>query len=206
MNGQLYELAALAARYVFAALMLLIVLRAGRITLVDARRAALLRRMNPETGISGELVVTRGGEKARQGMRYPVIREGMIGSSRRADIRIRHSSVRRRHAYFQLYADGLSVRSHAGAPLKDGHGQPAASLMLGDGDSLTIGSVRLLLVLTAAPEAPAHRPERRAAEPDEPASDDVLETLFGPDDAPAPKPRRDRRKPPKRQDPDDLFK
>lgn len=207
MNGQLYELAALAGRYVFAALMLLIVLRAGRITLIDARRAALLRRMSPETGISGELVVTRGGEKARQGMKYPVIREGMIGTSRRADIRIRHSSVRRRHAYFQLYEDGLGIRSHAGAPLKDGHGRPARELLLHDGDSLTVGGVKLLLVLSGAPEPPAHRPERRA--PEKPADDgaDPLEALFDPgaDPAPAPKPARRTRRKPKRQDPDDLF-
>ena len=116
MSRNLYEILALGGRYFFAGLMVLIVLRAWRITIVDSRRAALLRRMNPETGISGELVVTRGGEKARQGMRYPVIREGMIGSSRRADIRIRHSSVRRRHAYFQLTRDGLQLRTHAGAP------------------------------------------------------------------------------------------
>ena len=198
MNGQLYELAALAGRYVFAALMLLIVLRAGRITLIDARRAALLRRMSPETGISGELLVTRGGEKARQGMRYPVIREGMIGTSRRADIRIRHSSVRRRHAYFQLFEDGLSVRSHAGAPLRDGHGRPARELLLKDGDSLTIGGVKLLLVLSGAEPAP-HRPHREAAE-----GESDPDALFETEPAPA-EPRRRIRRRKRAKDSDDLF-
>ena len=117
MAQNLYEIIALGARYVFAGLMLLIVLRAWRITLVDSRRASTLRHLSPETGISGELLVLEGDEKARRGMKYPVIKEGMIGSSRRADIRIRHSSVRRRHAYFQLTEDGLSVRTHAGAPM-----------------------------------------------------------------------------------------
>ena len=135
MNQNLYEIVALALRYVFAGLMLLIVLRAWRITLVDSRRAATLRHLSPSTGISGELVVLEGDEKARRGMKYPVIREGMIGSSRRADIRIRHSSVRRRHAYFQLTEDGLYVRTHAGAPMRDGDGQPARALTLSDGSA-----------------------------------------------------------------------
>lgn len=165
MSQNLYELIALGARYLFAALMLLIVIRAWRITLVDSRRAASLRRMSPETGVIGELVVTQGDEKARRGMRYPVIREGMIGSSRRADIRIRHSSVRRTHAYFQLTDDGLSVRTHAGAPMRDRVGRPVKSLMMLDGARFELGKVRLLLVLTEAPEpAHLHRSRRREDE------------------------------------------
>ena len=53
MSEGLYELIALAARYVFAALMVLIVLRAWRITIIDSRRAGMLRRMSPQTGLSG---------------------------------------------------------------------------------------------------------------------------------------------------------
>ena len=126
--------------------------------MLHSRRAATLRRMSPQTGLSGELVVIEGDEKARRGMKYPVIREGMIGASRRADIRIRHSSVRRRHAYFQLTEDGLSVRTHAGAPMRDGRGRPARALLLPDGGEFSIGRVRLLLVLNGAPE---HTPRRR---------------------------------------------
>ena len=162
MAQNLYEILALAARYVFAGLMVLIVLRAWRITLVDSRRAATLRRISPQTGISGELVVLDGDEKARRGMRYPVIREGMIGTSRRADIRIRHSSIRRRHAYFQLTEEGLFIRTHAGAPMRDGEGRPMRGITLPDGSEFSLGGVRLLLVLTEAPEpAGSHRHDRR---------------------------------------------
>lgn len=164
MAQNLYEIVALGARYVFAGLMLLVVLRAWRITLVDSRRAATLRHLSPQTGISGELVVLEGDEKARRGMRYPVIREGMIGASRRADIRIRHSSVRRRHAYFQLTEDGLFIRTHAGAPMRDAQGRPARAVTLPDGGEFSLGRVRLLLVLTEAPEPPARHRERRADE------------------------------------------
>ena len=161
MSQSVYELIALAARYVFAGLMLLIVARAWRITIVDSRRAATLRRMSPQTGLSGELVVLEGDEKARRGMRYPVIREGMIGTSRRADIRVRHSSVRRRHAYFQLTEEGLFIRTHAGAPMRDGDGRPVRAIVLPDGGEFILGRVRLLLVLTEAPEPPVHRRGRQ---------------------------------------------
>ncbi len=154
MSQSLYELVALGARYVFAGLMLLIVLRAWRITLIDSRRAGRLRRISPQTGLSGELMVLEGDEKARRGMRYPVIREGMIGSSRRSDIRIRHSSIRRKHAYFQLTEQGLTIQARPGAMMRDETGRPAGTLTLPDGGEFSLGRVRLLLVLTdgTAPE------------------------------------------------------
>ncbi len=179
MNQSLYEVVALGARYVFAGLMVLIVLRAWRITIVDSRRARTLRRMSPQTGLSGELVVVEGDGKACRGMKYPVIREGMIGSSRRADIRIRHASVRRRHAYFQLTRDGLSIRTHAGAPMRDGRGRAVRALTLPDGGELSIGRVRLLLVLTQAPDlASRPRRERRDVAEDGEAFTDA-DALFG---------------------------
>ena len=179
MSQSVYELLALGARYVFAGLMLLIVLRAWRITLIDSRRAATLRRMSPQTGISGELMVLEGDEKARRGMKYPVIKEGMIGSSRRADIRIRHSSVRRRHAYFQLTEEGLSVRTHAGAPMADAWGRPARSLLLPDGGEFTLGRVALLLILTEAPQpAGARHGKRREDMPEDDIDMNDPDALF----------------------------
>lgn len=177
MGRSLYEILALAGRYAFAGLMLLIVLRAWRITIVDSRRAGRLRRMSPETGISGELVVVSGDEKARRGMKYPVIREGMIGTSRRADIRIRHSSVRSRHAYFQLTEDGLMLRSHAGAPLRDDRGRPVRQITLSDGAEFCVGKVRLLLVLSEAPE-PARRRADRRSQPRGPRRDEPEADFF----------------------------
>ena len=105
-------------------------------------------------------------------MKYPVIREGMIGSSRRADIRIRHSSVRRRHAYFQLTEEGLRIRTHAGAPMADAAGRPAHSLVLADGDEFTLGRVALLLILseTALPAG-----SRRGERADEEAESDAVD-------------------------------
>ena len=194
MSQNLYEIVALGARYVFAGLMLLIVLRAWRITLVDSRRAATLRHLSPATGISGELVVLEGDEKARRGMKYPVIKEGMIGASRRADIRIRHSSVRRRHAYFQLTEEGLFVRTHAGAPMRDGEGRPVRALTLSDGGEFSLGRVRLLLVLTEAVEPAApHRHDRREDDGDEAYTDDLPASDDPFDAPPAPRHESERR-------------
>ena len=167
MSTGLYELVALGARYVFAALMVLIVLRAWRITLIDARRAGALRRLSPPTGLSGELLVLDGDGKARRGMRYPVIREGMIGASRRSDIRIRHASIRRKHAYFQLTDQGLTIQARPDAPMRDANGRPAETLLLGDGSEFTLGDVRLLLVLTDAGVAAKGEATDEAEAPDE---------------------------------------
>lgn len=164
MNANAYEILALAMRYVFAGLMVLIVLRAWRITLVDSRRAGRLRRLSPDTGIIGEMMVVNGSERARPGMHYPVTLEGSIGSGRGADIRVRHSSVRARHAIYQMTDEGLFVRGHASTRIRDGFGRPARELLLRDGDILRVGDVGLMLVLTdadAAPEELDRRVRRR---------------------------------------------
>ena len=154
MSANAYEILALAMRYVFAFLMLLIVLRAWRITSVDSRRARKLRRLSPQTGIIGEMLVMDGGERAKPGMRYPVTLEGSIGSARTADIRLRHSSVRRRHAYYLMTDDGLFVRGHASARIRRDHGDPERELLLRDGETLQLGRVSLLLVLSGADAVP----------------------------------------------------
>lgn len=158
MASNAFELLSLTMRYVFTGLMLLIVLRAARGALVDSRRAARLRRLSPMTGLSGELVLLDALPRIPRGMRWPVIREGAIGASRRADIRIRHSSLRGRHALFQLTESGLSIRTHAAARMRDSLGNPAKELTLLDGDSFYLGSARLLLVLSV-PDLP-RRPVR----------------------------------------------
>ena len=150
MSDGLYEILALAARYFFAGLFLLIVLRAWRVTVRDSRRARKLRRLSPQTGLSGELVVLEGGGRARRGMRYPVIREGTLGSARSADVRVRHPSVRPRHARFELTEEGLALTAISGAKLLDGDGERARKLLLRDGDCFSAGSVTLTLVLIDA--------------------------------------------------------
>lgn len=153
MNEDLYELISLAMRYVFMGLMLVIVLRAWRTTAKDSARARKLRAWSPETGLAGELVVLSGGEKAPEGMRYPVIREGVMGSAKKADIRIRHSSVRQRHCYFTLEENGLRVRSDSRAARTLYSGARLRDEVLPDGAVFRVGDVKLLLVLNDASRA-----------------------------------------------------
>lgn len=191
MGPNAYEVLALVMRYVFAGLMILIVLRAWRITAVDSRRARKLRRLSPDTGIIGEMLVVDGGERARPGMRYPVTLEGTIGSNRRADVRVRHSSVRGRHAFYQMTEEGLFVRGHASARIRDGAGHAARELLLGDGDVLRLGGVALMLVLSGGGEAPDEMNRRvrfRRPEPVRPdAGEQVDDRIFdaSPGEAPA---------------------
>ena len=166
MSTNAYELLALAMRYVFVALIALIVARAWFGASVDSQRAARLRKLSPDTGIIGELLVTEGGERAKPGMRYPLTLEGTIGSNRRADIRVRHHSVRGRHAIYQMTDEGLFVRGHANLRVGDGAGHFGRELLLRDGDVLRVGDVALMLVLTdggnPVPETHRHKPHRRA--------------------------------------------
>ena len=91
-----------------------------------------------------------------------------MGSGRRADVRVRHSSVRSRHAFYQMTREGLFVRGHASARLRDGAGRAARELTLGDGDVLQLGAVKMMLVLSDGGGAPdemnrrvlRRRPER----------------------------------------------
>ncbi len=181
MNGDLYELVALFMRYFFAAIMVLIVARAWKITVVDSGRANRLRYLAPETGLCGEfLVMTGEGRRACEGMRYAVIREGLIGSSRKADVRVRAASVGRAHATFERVKGGLRVRAQARAPMYDGAGMQLRETILGDGDRVTFGAVELMLILTDGQDAPGHdrrddlfgvapQPRARSAQqPDEP--------------------------------------
>ena len=186
MGTNAYELLALAMRYVFAGLIVLIAARAWYGASVDSQRATRLRRLSPDTGIIGEMLVIDGGERAKPGMRYPVTLEGSIGSSRRADIRIRHSSIRRRHAIYQMTDEGFFVRGHANIRIGDGSGRFARELLLHDGDHLQVGNVTLVLVLTdgGSPEAdPLRRKTRRRPSRDDrgslpAAADDDMDDLF----------------------------
>ena len=182
MSTNAYEILALAMRYVFAGLILLIVARAWYGASVDSRRATKMRRLSPDTGIIGELLVTDGGERAKPGMRYPVTLEGTIGSNRRADIRIRHSSVRGRHAIYQMTDEGFFARGHASLRIGDGAGHFARELLLRDGDHLQVGGVTLMLVLSdgGSPDADLMRSRHRKRHPRDRRDEDSFDERSAP--------------------------
>ncbi|MBQ9943903.1 MAG: FHA domain-containing protein [Clostridia bacterium] len=103
MAPEAYELLSMLMRYVFIALGGLILLRAGRQMLKDARAQKKELKKLPDAGRIGEVV------DLETGKHYPLPREGMIGSSKTCDIRLRRRGVKRRHVLFE-FAEGKGVR------------------------------------------------------------------------------------------------
>jgi len=98
-----YELLAMLMRYVFIALGGLILLRAGRQMIKDARAQKKELKKLPDAGRIGEVV------DLETGKHYPLPREGMMGSGKACDIRLRRRGVKRRHVMFE-FAEGKGVR------------------------------------------------------------------------------------------------
>lgn len=94
MNSHAYQLIALGARYLFVFLAFLIVFRAGLSLLSEHRRRKKILRNLPDAGMVGEV---RDIDSDRA---YPLPREGVLGSGRGCDIRLR--GIRRRHVNFSF--------------------------------------------------------------------------------------------------------
>lgn len=153
MSAETYELLALAGRYWFAVLAVVIVYRAWRCAVQDNRRAKVLRDWTPETGCVGELIVISGGDRARKGTRLPVPREGLVGSGRQADVRLSHRSVRKKHARLEEREGGLLLSAVGAASLCREDGERVQRLFLRDGERCYLGRVLVTLVLYDAPVA-----------------------------------------------------
>lgn len=146
MRSDWYTLLSMGMRYWFAAIAAIIVFRAWRATVRDNRRARVLRAWAPDTGAIGEIVVVAGGSGVRKGSRIPVPKEGLLGSSRRSDVRLRHADVRRYHAHIEQRENGVLMETLGKAEIWLG-GRTGRKLLLRDGDRFMIGSLSLMLVL-----------------------------------------------------------
>lgn len=157
MSSDTYELLALAARYWFVALAVIVVFRAWRCTVLDNRHAKVLRDWTPDTGCVGELIVISGGGRARKGARFPVPKEGLVGSGRRADVRVVQGSVWKRHARLDERQGGILLTAVKGAPMALEDGELSRQIFLRDGDRFYLGTVLMTLVLYDA--QPEEEPE-----------------------------------------------
>ena len=160
MSSETYEILALAARYWFLLLAGLIVIRGLANSRKENRRERNLREEIGSAGCVGELVVLEDGvknkKKSLRGARFPVPEEGLIGSGRIADIRIRHADMNRKHVRFAYRPGELLIRPVGGADV-DCPMKPDGTRALRDGERLIIGSLELLMVfydLQDAAEAP----------------------------------------------------
>lgn len=101
MKPEVYELVAMFMRYWFVFLMLMIVFRCCKWLYNERKKYLRTLRYLPDAGFIGEAVDMETGKS------YPLAREGVIGSGRHADIRIR--AFKRLRVYFEL-EEGLGVR------------------------------------------------------------------------------------------------
>lgn len=137
-------------RYVFVFIGLMIVWRSLRWLRRDARAYRKELRSLPDAGLVGEMVNLNTGEA------QPLPREGVIGSSRECDIRLKGQGVMRNHARFE-FVDGKGLKIiplRRAATLLNGtplHGSAGYAL---HGTQLQAGAVPLRVRLFAGLKVP----------------------------------------------------
>ncbi len=165
MSQELYEVLSLAARYLFALLGVLIVLRAFLWQLSSRAEERGTRRRLRDSGCIGELVVISGNSSLPEGTVFPVPWEGSLGSVRSCDVPVPCQGIRRRHLWFS-WEDGSGLRIQPlsgceamvdGVPL-DCRSWKKASPMI-HGSFLQAGSALLRLRVFAALDSNAGFPE-----------------------------------------------
>ena len=162
MSEQLYEVISLGARYWFALLGVLIVMRSF-IWLFKDRRAKHERlRQLPDAGMIGELVVLEGTEDLPENTVLPVPREGILGFVRSCDIVVPCPGVARHHldfTYHDKYGLLLYPRGHQTCEV---NGMPmtrrdsAKAFAMHHGMQLRVGEALLRLRLFAGLDEEYH--------------------------------------------------
>lgn len=184
MDSHAYQLLALGARYLFVFWIAVIVLRASLSLLKEhGQRKKMLRNL-PDAGMVGEMCDMDNGKS------YPLPREGVLGSGRGCDIRIR--GLRRRHVNF-AFVDGkgllLTPCHHRSTVLLDGQPIRRGGYAL-HGACLQAGEYQLRIRLFAGLKMPRRAQFAQAFEPayeeDLYAPDELLFTPVQPDFVPYP--------------------
>lgn len=144
-----YELLSLFMRYVFIGLGILILWQAYRWMRKDSRAYKKQMRALPDAGLVGEIVDLNSGKS------QPLPREGMIGSSRACDIRIKSPGVLRRHAMFAFEeGKGLKVTPRRGAVVLMAGVELRSSAHALHGTHLQLGDALLRVRLFAGLKVP----------------------------------------------------
>ncbi len=181
MSSETYEILALAARYWFLLLAALFVLKGIANSRSENRKEKSLREWAGGAGCVGELVVLEDGVKNRKksirGARFPVPEEGLIGSGRIADIRIRHGEVNKRHLRFS-YRPGELVLQPVGRSEAECPVLPDGTPVLRDGDKLTIGRLEMMMVFFGVQDAAANEGAPRRAKTAKKKEEDEFEDPF----------------------------
>ena len=160
MPQDLYSIAALACRYWFAFLGVLIVWRSFSWLRKDRRQQHKRLKTLPDAGMIGELVVLQGSDELPEDSILPVPREGMLGYLRTCDIVVPVGGVARHHLGFVFIdGQGLRVTPRRGSSfMVDGEfiadARAAARFPMRHNSLLTVGDATLKLRLFAGLNAP----------------------------------------------------
>ena len=153
MSSEAYEIIALLMRYVFVFIGGLIVWRAFRWLRRDARAYRREMKALPDAGLVGEMV------NLRTDRAQPLPREGLIGSSRMCDIRVKGNGVLRRHARFEFEeGKGLRVVPARGAKVLLGDREVKGQGYALHGTQLQLGDAALRVRLFAGLNVPHPAP------------------------------------------------
>lgn len=181
MSRETYELLALAARYWFAALAVLIAFRGWRACVQDNRRARRLRDWQGGAGCVGELVLVDDGtrRRRRKPQTWLVPAEAVLGSGRAADIRLRSRDIQKRHI-FMTYRPGEMVLHPVNGSQFQAQWLTDGTQVLRDGDTLRVGPMRLTMVFFDAADAARKgpvKPRKRAAQvlPEDVSDDEFVD-------------------------------
>lgn len=171
MPSEIYEVIAQGARYWFLFLMVLIVWRSFRWYRRDKRQAKKRRRLLPDAGYVGEMVVLEGGGVLKRGEALAVPCEGTLGSLRSNDLCVPVEKVSKRHLWFRFDEDeGLRIEPfRAMTAVVDGEEATGrAPVYMMHGSRLEVGGALLRLRLFAGFESTAHaiRPEEAEPQPE----------------------------------------
>ena len=177
MPDGIYELIAQGARYWFLFLMALIVWRSWRWYRKDKRKAKKRRKLLPDAGFIGEMVVLEGAGALERGRALPVPREGTLGTMRTNDLCVPASGVARRHLWFRFDDDkGLMVEPFAKQNAVSVDGAAFESrrdpLYMAHGSCLYVGDAVLRLRLFAGFECTGYAVRRNMDVQEEPQQPD----------------------------------
>ena len=179
MPQDLYSIAALACRYWFAFLGVLIVWRSFSWLRKDRRLTHKRLKTLPDAGMIGELVVLQGSYDLPEDSFLPVPREGVLGCQRACDIAVPVGGVARQHLDF-VFVDGRGLQvvpRHGLHCMVDGelitNRREAAQFPMRHGSLISVGDAILKLRLFAGLDAP-YANEYMPEEPEDFYPDEAL--------------------------------
>ena len=195
MPQDIYTILALASRYWFAFLGVLIVWRSFSWLRKDRRLKHKRLKTLPDAGMIGELVVLQGSDDLPEDSFLPVPREGTLGYLRTCDVVVPINGVARQHLDF-MFADGqgLIVQPRRGCScMVDGElivdRRAARAFPMRHNSLLSIGDAILKLRLFAGLDAPYPADYLPEEEPWQPSPGEGMPSYpMPPYDVPAPPP------------------